>query len=430
MKAASSLDQRPAARSPIVAQYLERTAESAAVQARAERSIPGGNSRQAGHWLPHPLTIAHAAGAHLFDVDGHRYIDLTNNFTSLVHGHGYAPITEAVTKQIADGTAWAANNSAQLELAEAIVARLPGMDLVRFANSGTEAANLALIIARTLTGRHKILMARYGYHGSMMEFESGAFDLPYPATLTATYNDLASFEAVLAKHGDEVAAVFLEPAMGAGGVIEADADFLRGVQAAARKAGALFILDEVITLRMSTGGLQAVKGIEPDLTMMGKLIGGGFPVGAVGGKAEFFKPFDPANLKAWHSGTFNANPVTMTAGTVAVRHLTAERIAAMAALAEMLAARLAASAEKYGLPFSVNRCGSMLNIFFSPATPPAALLRADQELIGKFHIAAMNRGVFLAARGMMVLSTIMTGALIDEVADRLDHALADLAVEQ
>src|SRR5690606_12087086 len=173
---------------------------------------------------------------------------------------------------------------------EAIVARVPGMDLVRFANSGTEAANLALIIARTLTGRHKILMARYGYHGSMMEFESGAFDLPYPSTLTATYNDLASFEAVLAEHGDDVAAVFLEPAMGAGGVIEADDDFLRGVQAAARRAGALFILDEVITLRMSTGGLQAVKGIEPDLTMMGKLIGGGFPVGAVGGKAEFFAP--------------------------------------------------------------------------------------------------------------------------------------------
>ncbi|MCI4644608.1 MAG: aminotransferase class III-fold pyridoxal phosphate-dependent enzyme [Hyphomonadaceae bacterium] len=411
----------------IVESYKKRTVESERLQSRAERTIPGGNSRQAGHWAPYPITIQRAEGVHIHDVDGNAYIDMTANYTSLVHGHGYAPIREAVLKQIEQGTAWSANNPAQLDLAEAIVGRVPGMDQIRFTNSGTEAGNLALMIARTITGRNKVLMSRYGYHGSLLEFEVGAFDLEGPATLVATYNDAASFEAVLSEHGDDIAAVFLEPVMGAGGVIEADRDFLKRVQVAANKAGALFVLDEVITFRLSEGGRQAQLGIEPDLTMLGKLIGGGFPVGAVGGKAEVLSIFDPSNLKAWHSGTFNANPVTMTAGTVAVTHLTQARIDRMAVLAGQIEDGIRKSAARHGIPFSINRCGSLLNIFFMETPPKATLLRADQEAISAFHIAAMNHGVFVAARGMMVLSTIMTEALVSEIVERLDLAIADVA---
>lgn len=400
---------------------------SAALQARAEITIPGGNSRQAGHWAPYPIAIERGVGPHIFDVDGNCYFDLTTNYTSLVHGHAYEPIREAVRKQIDNGTGWSANNPAQLDLAETIISRIPGMDQIRFANSGTEAGNLALLIARTITGRDKVLMARYGYHGSLMEFEVGAFDLAGPLTFVATYNDAESFEHVLDEHGSEIAAVFLEPVMGAGGVVEADLEFVRQVQTAARKAGALFVLDEVITFRLSEGGRQAQIGIEPDLTMLGKLIGGGFPVGAVGGKAEFMKVFDPANLKAWHSGTFNANPVTMTAGTIAVSHLTQSSIDRMGAMAKDLEASLRRSAARHHLPFSVNRCGSLLNIFFMETPPKATLLRADQEAISAFHIAAMNRGAFVAARGMMAMCSVMTDDQLAEISQRLDLAISDVA---
>lgn len=414
-------------RPSILAAYAAATPNSARAQARAEKYMPGGNSRQAGYWAPHPLTIERGEGIHLIDVDGRRYIDLTNNYTSLVHGHAYPPIVEAVSRQVAAGTAWSANNSAQSDLAEAILDRAPAMERIRFTNSGTEAGNLALLMARQITGRYKILMARYGYHGALLEFEVGAFDLEGPATFVARYNDAVSFAEVLNQHGDEIAAVFVEPMMGAGGVVVAERDFLVSVREAAHRVGALFILDEVISFRLALGGRQTQIDVAPDLTMLGKLIGGGFPVGAVAGRAEHFKMFDPADLKAWHSGTFNANPVTMRAGAVAVRDLRQTKIDAMAQLAERLEGLLRVSARKRGLPISVNRCGSLLNVFLMDTPPAATLLREDQKAISLFHLAAMNHGVFVAARGMMALSTIMTERLIDEVGDRCDAAFADVA---
>lgn len=415
--------------SAIVQAYRERTGASAEIAARAAAVVAGGNSRQVAHWLPHPLTIAKAQGPRVFDLDGNAYLDLTNNYSALVHGHAYPPILEAIRRQAELGTAWSAHNAAQTELAELLAARTPSVAKIRFTNSGTEASNLALMIARTLTGRHKILMARFGYHGSLMETESGSFDHPSPLTYLGDYNDAASFEAVLEEHGGEIAAVFLEPVLGSAGIHAATPEFLRRVQAAARKAGALFVLDEVISFRMAEGGMQGRLGVQPDLTMFGKLIGGGLPVGAVGGSDEVMSIFDPSNLKAWHSGTYNGNPLTMAAGTVAVRELTGARIDRMAGLALRLKAKLEAAAAQAGLPLTVNQYGSLLNLFFSATSPKAAILREDQERIGRFHIAALNRGLFLATRGLIVLSTVMDEALIDEIGERAALAIADLAVE-
>lgn len=415
--------------SAIAAAYRARTPKSAAMQARAKAVQPGGNSRQAACWPPYPLTIERAEGVHLFDIDGHRYIDLLNNYSAMVHGHAYPPIVEAVARQVARGTGWAASNPAQVELAERMVARVPGLEQIRFTNSGSEAGNLALTIARTVTGRHKVLMARYGYHGSLEEFESGSFDRPGPMTLLATYNDLADFERVLAAHGDEIAAVFLEPVLGSGGVLAADPAFLNGVAGAAHDAGALFVLDEVITLRLASGGVQGQLGITPDLTMFGKLLGGGFPVGAVGGLAKWLAIFDPDHMKAFHSGTFNANPVTMTAGAIALAELTPRRIDAMAALARRLETGLARAAQKTGLALSIARVGSLLNLYFSDRVPSARAMREDEDVIARFHLAALNHGLFLAPRGMIALSTVMDDVLIDEVVDRAAAAMADVAAE-
>jgi glutamate-1-semialdehyde 2,1-aminomutase len=347
----------------------------------------------------------------------------------MVHGHAYPAIVAATQQQIAKGTAWAAANEPQNRLAELIVDRVPSVEQVRFTNSGSEAGALAFTIARIITGRTKLLMARYGYHGSPLEFEVGFFGNEGPLTHLATYNDLANFEAVLDEHGHDIAAVFLEPVMGASGVIQGDPDFLHGVQAAAHKAGVLFILDEVLTLRFSSGGYQANIGIEPDLTMLGKIIGGGFPVGAVGGSADMLRILDPSDLKVFHTGTFNANPVTMVAGEVSLCELTSDRIKRMDHLCESLESGLIAAAKRHGLPFSTNRYSSCLNIYFSQSAPEFSALRDDELLMDNFHLACMNHGLFIANRGLIALSTVITDQDIAEALERADFAMRDVAAE-
>ncbi len=419
--------------SPIHETYLARTPKSAAAHARAKTVMPGGTSRQAGYWEPYPLAMERAQGVHLWDTDGNQYMDLINNYSAMVHGHAYPPIIEAVQRQLPHGTAWSAGNLPQSELAQQIIDRVPAAKLLRFTNSGTEAGALAYTMAKVVTGRQKLLMARYGYHGSLLEFETGSFGHEGPLTYLARFNDLADFEAVLDAHGHEIAAVFLEPVLGSGGVIPATREFLDGVKAAAGKAGALFVLDEVLTFRFGTGGCQAALGLAPDLTMFGKLIGGGFPVGAVGGPEDLMGIFDPAHMpggmKVFHTGTFNANPVTMTAGGVAVAELTAERIATMETLAAELKDGLAGAARLAGLPLAVNHVGSCLNLYFSETAPESSVVRDDTEIVGKFHLACLNHGLFLAPRGMIALATVFTRNHHEETLERATAAMGDVAAE-
>lgn len=415
--------------SAIHAAYLRRAPASAKNYARACELMPGGTSRQAAFWAPYPLTIRRGEGAYFQDIDGHQYLDLINNYTAMVHGHAYPPIVEAVRKQIGNGTGWAAANEPQSRLAALIIDRVPSIEQVRFTNSGSEAGALAFTIARIITGRTKLLMARYGYHGSLLEFEIGSFGKEGPLTHLATYNDLADFEAVLDEHGDDIAAVFLEPVLGSGGVIAGEAEFLHGVRAAAHKAGALFVLDEVLTLRFALGGYQAGIDLEPDLTMLGKIIGGGFPVGAVGGSADVLRIFDPADMKVFHTGTFNANPVTMVAGEISLLELTAERIERMNKLRELLQSGLAKVAQKHGLPLATNHYGSCLNLYFSESVPESSVVRNDETIMNKFHLACMNHGLFIAPRGMIALSTIIGEEHIAEAVECADSAMRDVADE-
>ena len=418
----------------IIDTYIENTPGSAAAQVRAERGVVGGNSRGAAYWRPHPLTIERAVGTTLVDVDGREYTDMANNYTALAHSHAYPPIVEAVTKQVASGTSWVANNVWQAELAELLIERIPAVESVRFTNSGSEAGILALTIARAITGRNKVLMARHGYHGILMEYEVGSFPGLMPqwrdTTYLGIYNDAESFEEILTRYGDEIAAVVLEPVMGAGGVVTATSEFLQRVQAAANAAGALFVLDEVITFRLSQGGAQALYGIEPDLTMLGKVIGGGYPVGAVGGKLAHMKVFDPAAANIVHSGTFCGNPVSMAAGVVSVRELTSDRIERMDRLARRLANGLATHASNLRLPLSIRRNGSLMNVFFTTDEQHVpGQGREDAQAMHLFYLAALNHGLSLAPRGLICLSTVMDEALIDTVVQRAASAMEDVVDE-
>lgn len=413
----------------ITASYLQDTPESAAAYLRSQRYVPGGTSRQAGYWEPYPVTLTRGEGSYVWDLDGRRYIDLINNYTSMLHGHAYPPIVEAVEKQIRQGTGWVANCPPHIELAEQIVERVASVKKIRFTNSGTEANNLALTIARTVTGRQKILMARYGYHGSLMEFEVGSFGHEGPLTRLARYNNLADFEAVLDEEGDEIAAVFLEPIQGFAGIVVGETAFVEGVMAATRKAGALFILDEVITLRLGFGAYQETYGVEPDLTSFGKIIGGGFPVGAVGGSEELMRTLEPGDTKVFHSGTFNANPVTMTAGNVAMREFTSKHIVEMEKLALRLKKGLEDAAQSAGLAFLVRHEGSLLNIYFTDTLPESTVERNDMKEMSLFHLAAMNHGLFIAPRGMLALSTVMTNETIDDAIAHAAAAMQDVSRE-
>jgi glutamate-1-semialdehyde 2,1-aminomutase len=390
--------------------------------------MPGGDTRSVTYHRPYPLTIARGAGPFLWDLDGNRYIDLLGNYTSLVHGNAYPPIVEAIAQASARGTAWPARNETQIELVELICGRVASVERVRLCNSGSEAGMLAAQLSRRVTGRGRLLMARQGYHGSYDDLEP-EWAGEGGRTMLADYDDATSFESVLARHGDEIAAVFLEPILGSSGIIAPPPDFLSRVAAAARRAGALFVIDEVITLRLGFGGAQAAAGVTPDLTMMGKIIGGGLPVGGLGGRADLMAHFDPAGPHPMHhSGTFNGNPLTCAAGVVSVRELSSERIAAMDLMAARIQAELEGAAATLGLPFGIRRAGSLMNVTFDGAGAgdvhaPAA------RMMENFHLAALNQGLFFAPRGLIALSTVMTGDLIAEICQRAAAALSDLAKE-
>ncbi|HYB89649.1 MAG TPA: aminotransferase class III-fold pyridoxal phosphate-dependent enzyme [Candidatus Binataceae bacterium] len=414
--------------STIEERYRTATPKSAAVGRRAERVMPGGDTRTSAFHRPYPLTIARGDGPFMWDVDGTRYIDLIGNYTSLVHGHAYPPIADAIERAARQGTAWPARSEPQIALAELLSERVPSVERIRFCNSGTEAGMLAARVARRLTGRKVILMARYGYHGSYDDLEVGLTGHDGERTMLADFGAATAFEALLAERGSEIAAVFLEPVLGSAGLVTPPAGFLEQVAEAARRAGALFVLDEVITLRLAEGGAQQMFDVKPDITMMGKIIGGGLPVGALGGNAEIMAAFDPRERGAiYHAGTFNGNPATCAAGVASVKALTQDKIDKMDQQAKRLAEDLKSAARQVELPFSVRQCGSLLNIFFVNEPPPAAVNREDARAMASFHLAALNEGLFIGTHGLIALSTVMTDALMTEVAERAAKAMADLA---
>jgi glutamate-1-semialdehyde 2,1-aminomutase len=408
--------------------YQLATEGSAAWERRGRAVMPIAGSRAISFHLPYPLTMDRGEGAFLYDVDGNRYVDLAANMFSLVHGNAFPPIVAAASAQLARGTAWPANNGPQIELAEALVARLPAIERVLFCNSGTEAFSLALNIARGRTGRYRFLMAQAGYHGTMWDTALGGKGGEGPTHLSAPYGDTEAFLAAIEHHKHELAAVFLEPMLGSGGFALPPPGFLRTVYEACQRHGIVFVLDEVVSFRLSPGGLQAALDFQPDLVLLGKIIGGGFPVGGVGGKAELLAVVDPQAPRALASGTFSGNPVTMAAGLASVTHLTAAAIAHIDALAAQLQAGFTAAATARGLPFQTRRVGSLLAYFFyDPGTGPVPMgARPDSAFIQRLHLAMLAEGLFPLPRAAVTTSTVMTTELVQDVVQRFDRALARL----
>src|SRR5262245_56251849 len=323
--------------------YRARNPKSIAQHREACAAMPGGNTRSAIHVDPFPLTIARGEGARLWDLDGHEYADFLSEFTAGIYGHSHPAILAAIARALAEGLNFGAHNAAEARFAAAVCARFPSIDLVRFTNSGTEANLMAVSAARAITGRPKVLVFKGGYHGGVFYFRGhgSALNAPFEYLL-GRYNDLAAVEELVRPHRSELAAILIEPMQGTTGCIPAERSFLAGLRQLANETGALLIFDEVMTSRLAPGGLQEVHGILPDLTTLGKYVGGGMSFGAFGGRADLMERFDPRRPDAFqHAGTFNNNVLTMNAGLVGLTELyTPDRARALNASGDRLRERL------------------------------------------------------------------------------------------
>ncbi|MBW1988972.1 MAG: glutamate-1-semialdehyde 2,1-aminomutase [Deltaproteobacteria bacterium] len=394
--------------------------ESSRWMQRAGQCIPGGvNSPvRAGKAVGvQPRFIASGRGARLTDVDGNRYLDYVGSWGPLILGHRPPEVVEAVEAALARGTSFGAPTALEVELAELVCELYPSMEMVRMVNSGTEAAMSAVRLARAATGRDMIVKFDGCYHGHadslLVAAGSGVATLGIPGspgipeatasmTLSLPYNDLGPVTRALESKGGEVACVIVEPVAGNMGVVAPDREFLAGLRALCDQHGCLLIFDEVMCgFRVALGGAQERYGVTPDLTCLGKIIGGGMPVGAYGGRRDLMEQVAPSGTM-YQAGTLSGNPMAMAAGLATLRVLRnpeAGVYGALERLSAKLAAGLASAAEKAGVPVCVNRAGSMLTLFFTqgPVRDFETAKQSDTDRFAAFYRAMLDFGVYLPA---------------------------------
>jgi glutamate-1-semialdehyde 2,1-aminomutase len=377
---------------------------------RAKRVIPGGVNSPARAFGPvggEPVVVASGEGAWIRDVDGNAYVDLTMSWGPLIRGHAHPEVVGAIEAAARRGTSFGAPTEAETRLAELVCARVPSVEMVRFVNSGTEATMSAIRLARGVTGRDAIVKFAGCWHGHADAFlvaagssalSTGAPDSPgVPRdvarhTLVAPYNDAASVERLLREH--EVAAVIVEPIAGNMGCVAPAPLFLESLRELCDRYGAALIFDEVITgFRVAPGGAQELYGVRPDLTTLGKIVGGGLPVGAFGGSRRFMENVSPLGLRVSQAGTLSGNPLAMAAGYATVAPLDEGAYARL----EALGRRLEEGLLDVAYPLRVQRVGSMMTVFFSraPVFDLASASACDTRAFARWHRAMLDRGVYL-----------------------------------
>jgi glutamate-1-semialdehyde 2,1-aminomutase len=408
--------------------YCAANPVSLAQHRAACAAMPGGNTRASIHVDPFPLTMARGEGAQLWDVDGHEYADFLSEFTAGIYGHSHPVIRRAIKEALAGGVNFGARSEAETRFASALCARFPSLELVRFTNSGTEANLMAVGAARAITGRAKILVFGGGYHGGVFYFRGHGSPINAPFDyLVGRYNDLDAVLDLVRPCHAELAAILVEPMQGTTGCIPAEREFLAGLRRLADETGALLIFDEVMTSRLAPGGLQEVHGILPDLTTLGKYLGGGMSFGAFGGAARIMERFDPRRADAFqHAGTFNNNVLTMHAGFAGLTEVfTPERCRALNAWGDGLRERLNDVAGQHGLAMQFTGRGSMLAVHMTdmPIRAEADVARGSAALRDLFWFDLLAQGIWFAKRGMFALSV----ALEPADGDRLVAAVADFA---
>lgn len=421
-----------------ITRYVETTPKSRALWEEACRYLPDGDSRHSIFWKPYPIFTESAKGAVVTDADGVERLDFINTMTTMILGHGPAPVLDAARQQMDAGLAYNSPNKHQVQLAALLCERVPSFDQVRFTNSGTEATLNAIRAARAFTGRSKIAKVEGGYHGThdavMVSLRidpttGGDYDNPVSVASSAgladgtldqaviiPYNDIDVARDILERHRDELAAVIVEPVMGSVGMLPADGAYLTMLRDFADSSGALLIFDEVISFRVLPGGAQQHYGVTPDMTALGKIVGGGFPVGAFGGRSDIMHLYSPLSGPVInHGGTFNANPVTMAAGVATLTELTPTVYRRLAELTELLRIGVRQVCAELEQPVLVTGLGSLFGIHFtdSPIRNYRDIAACDKALSESVFMGMLNEGFLLAPNLVGALSTELGEVEVD-----------------
>jgi glutamate-1-semialdehyde 2,1-aminomutase len=417
-----------AALSEVKETYVAGNPKSLARYIEATAVMPGGNTRTVLHYAPFPLAMERASGCRLWDLDGHPFIDFLGEYTAGIFGHSHPVIRAALDRALDGGINYGASNIVEARFARAVCERF-GLERVRFTNSGTEANLLAISLARIFTGRKQVLVFDGGYHGAVFGFAGGGSPINAPFDyVLGCYNDIDATRSLIQAHAADLAVVILEPMIGSGGCIAADPAFLAMLRQETERAGALLILDEVMTSRLAPGGLQSVRGIKPDLTTFGKYIGGGMSFGAFGGRGDIMDLFDPRRPDALpHAGTFNNNVLTMNAGLAGLTEIyTPEAARALNARGDALRDRLNLLCQAADAPLQFTGIGSMLAVHTTRGAirSPADAAKSDAKLKELFFFDMLAQGIWLARRGMMTLCLPIGAAECDQFAAAVEEFLA------
>lgn len=426
--------------------FPDFASRSAQLYERACKVMPGGNTRTSLFWPPYQIYAVSGSGARVVDVDGVERIDFNNNFTALIHGHSHPVIVEKVRNQLNRLTSVGLGTEAEISLAELLCSRVPSFEKIRFTNTGTEACMNAIKAARAYTGRPKFAKCEGGYHGTYNAVEVSMNPTPNnwgergrPASIPESqgtpegvvadvvvipFNDTEVAERILSEHAEELAAVMIDPMPVRVGMIPAKRAFLDMVRNFTRRTGSLLIFDEVLTFRLGYRGAQNEFMVEPDLTAFGKIIGGGFPIGAIAGKKEIMAVFDPRDgYTVWHGGTFNGNPISMVAGLAAMELMTPEAFARLASLGQLTREKTTEAFKATGVPWQVTGLGSLFRIHCSTRTlthyRSYYQSPAERKQIEWLMRYLLNHGILMSRAGIGALPTAMGEAEINEFVETL-----------
>ena len=424
--------------------------KSKALFEKAQNYIPGGVNSPVRAFRAvggNPIFIEKADGAHIYDADGNSYLELINSWGPMILGHNHPMIKEAVIKAMENGTSFGAPTAREVEIAELITKMVPSVEKVRMVNSGTEATMSAIRVARGFTGRDKFIKMEGHYHGHGDSFliaaGSGAITMGNPDspgvtkgtakdTLLAPYNDLEAIEQLISANKGEIAALILEPVPGNMGLVTPKPGYLEGLRKICDREGIVLIFDEVMTgFRLAKGGAQELFGVTPDMTTLGKIIGGGMPVGAYGGKKEIMEFVSPAG-PVYQAGTLSGNPIAMAAGLTMLQYLDThdEVYEQLNAIGDKLVAGIQASLNKLDLNYTINHLGSMYSLFFTDKEvfDFASAKHADTALFGKYFQAMLHRGIYLAPSQFesLFLSTALTDDYISQIVQANEASLKEI----
>ena len=419
--------------------YRQKSSRSAEVIEWASNYVPDGDMRISVWFEPYPTVMTRGDGCQLYVVDGNEFLDFSNNWTSMILGNNHPKVVEAISKQAPLGSAMAAPHESVFEWAKILCERIPSVERVRFCTSGTEALMFAVRAARAFTGKDKILKMEGNYHGSydIMEMQVGWRKLPpgLPKSveqdvLVTPFNDKAAAEKIIKENKDDLAAVVVEGIMGAAGMIPPEEDYLKHLKKVAGENDVLLIVDEVISFRLATGGAQQIFDVQPDITALGKTIGGGLPVGAFGGREDVMAVYSPRHKRpAHHAGTFVATPIAVAAGIAGLKEMTADTIERINAMGWSMREKLQAVLDDLKINIQIKGYGSLQQLHFT-AEPvydaQTAFFTQDRDLLRLFHLSLMTKGIFIPNRGFFAISTPMTEAETDKAVEATAEVLSEL----